>query len=102
VLAADSLDRHHRGRKGYRASTKIVIIICFNKSLISFGTNKRKLPSTRTFYQIFRSTFVDDELIHLLLIAATVSFVLSLFSSETNGWVTGLSIYMAVLFMTTV
>lgn len=36
----------------------------------------------------------------MLLAVATFSFFVSLFSSEPNGWLTGVSIYIAVFFMT--
>jgi hypothetical protein len=36
----------------------------------------------------------------MLLIVATFSFLVSLFSSQPNGWVAGASIYIAVFFMT--
>jgi magnesium-transporting ATPase (P-type) len=66
----------------------------------SFGKNERKLPSTRSFTQIFKSTLFEDDQVKMLLIVATFSFFVSLFSSEPNGWVTGASIYIAVFFMT--
>jgi hypothetical protein len=42
----------------------------------------------------------EDDQVKMLLIVATFSFFVSLFSSEPNGWVTGASIYIAVFFMT--
>ena len=60
----------------------------------------RRLPSTRTFLEIFRSTLFEDDQVKMLLIVATFSFLVSLFSSQPNGWVAGASIYIAVFFMT--
>lgn len=45
---------------------------------------------------------MDDDLVRLLLIVATFSFIVSFFANETNGWVPGVSIYIAVLFMSTI
>lgn len=58
------------------------------------------MPHTRSFGTIFKSTLFEDDQVKMLLIVATFSFFVSLFSNEPNGWLTGVSIYIAVFFMT--
>jgi magnesium-transporting ATPase (P-type) len=74
---------------------------CSN-TLISFGENIRKLPKSHTAFEIFYSALFEDDLVRLLLIVATFSFIVSFFANQANGWVAGVSIYIAVLFMSTV
>lgn len=74
---------------------------CSN-TFISFGANTRKLPKTRSAFDLFKSALLDDDLVRLLLLVATFSFVVSFFANEANGWVPGVSIYIAVLFMSTI
>jgi magnesium-transporting ATPase (P-type) len=67
-----------------------------------FGKNKKSLPSVRTFWQILWDQF-DERYIQILLVFATVSLVVSIFTKSENGanskkWLEAISIYFAVLF----
>ena len=62
----------------------------------SFGKNERSLPTVRSFWKILWDQF-DEFYIQVLLVFATVSLVISFFSSEISI-IESLSIFFAVGF----
>jgi len=65
----------------------------------SFGVNERSLPALRSFWTIMKG-HLDDTLVYLLLIFAAISFVGSFWSEVQYAWLEGMSIVVAVAFMT--
>ena len=64
-----------------------------------FGVNERSLPKLRTLWTIMKG-HLDDTLVYLLLIFAGVSFGASFWSDVKYSWLEGISIVVAVGFMT--
>ena len=62
----------------------------------SFGKNERSLPTVRSFWAVLKDQF-DELYVQILLIFATISLVVSIFSANKK-WVEAISIYFAVIF----
>lgn len=97
-------DWHHRWRQRHQTKKEIVIIRIISNFLIflliwliSFGSNKRSLPTVRSFWAILWDQF-DETYIQILLAFATISLLVSLFGGESYKWIEAISIYFAVLF----
>lgn len=67
-------------------------------SLYSFGKNNKNLPKIKTFLQLLIGQF-EDTTLRVLLVAATLTFLIGLFSPKEYQWVEGASIYLACAFI---
>lgn len=66
--------------------------------IYSFGKNKKNLPKTKSFIQLLLKQF-EDTILRVLLVAATLTFIIGIFSEESYQWVEGASIYFACGFI---
>lgn len=64
----------------------------------SFGKNKKNLPKIKSFLQLLFGQF-EDTTLRVLLVAATLTFIIGFFSEKEYQWVEGASIYFACAFI---
>lgn len=64
--------------------------------LYRFGNNIKRIPKIKSIFEILYES-ISDKILIILLIAATVSTILGSIEDPTNGWIDGVSIYLAVV-----
>jgi magnesium-transporting ATPase (P-type) len=91
-----------RRRKRYQSQREEVIILLYLFVTIRYGKNYKRPPKIRSLFELILENF-EDRILQILLIAATVALVVGIVQHGwETGWVEGLSIYIAVVIITSV
>ena len=61
-----------------------------------FGNNIKRVPKIKSIFEILLDS-ISDKILIILLIAATISTILGSIEDPSNGWIDGISIYLAVI-----
>ena len=96
LLLITFLDGYHWGSK--RSAEKINIVFNFILIILSFGDNFKKASRIRPYYKVLWEAFSDPTL-RILILAATLTLIIGIFSNNPYSWIEGVSIYFAVAFI---
>lgn len=66
--------------------------------MFSFGKNSKHLPEIKSYLQLLADQ-LNEQLLRIMLVAATFTLIVNLFQTIPLQWLEGASIYFAVLFI---